>query len=372
MNLKKKEILIAQEKKPIIIHHTNELTLGGTEKLIQINMPLYIKDSSFEHYLAYKSTGDLTREQNFINIMGKDRMIPYETEDDFINKVSEMKPFIVHRYAAGIPEFPFVPEVKNNTDYFVSTSTFGDQDDTIDIEYVIYVSEHIRHLRKKQNEKNHVVVRIPVEEPKSNTDLRSELGIPSDAFVFGRIGRDSASIYEPVAIEAFSMLEKERDNVHFVAVAPSDLLLDDVKKYDVKNFHSIERTTNEERISSFYNTIDVLAHSRRDGECNPLNIWESFSHGKPVISHYAFPFNGHVEAIADCGFIVGLRRPKEYFRMMLGFVDKVFDYQSLSNNCINRWKSTSTPKNSSNDHLSVYRNILIKDQTKRGVRRLWG
>ena len=35
------------------------------------------------------------------------------------------KPFIMHRYSAGIPEFPFVKEIKEHTKHFVSTSVFG-------------------------------------------------------------------------------------------------------------------------------------------------------------------------------------------------------------------------------------------------------
>lgn len=372
MNLKNKKVIIKTDSKPIVIHHTNELTLGGTEKLIQINMPYYISDDVFDHYLAYKSDGDLTREEHFVNIMGREKMISYSSENEFVSKVSELKPFILHRYSAGIPEFPFVPEVKKHTNYFVSTSTFGDQDDTIDIEKVIYVSNHIRKLRGKHLTENHVVVRIPVEIPHSNEDLRAEFGIPEDAFVFGRIGRDTEAIYQSIAIEAFSKLEEQRDNVHFLAVAPSELLKKDVEKFGIKNFHFIDRTTDNKRISSFYNTIDVLAHSRRDGECNPLNIWEAFSHGKPVISHYAFPYNGHIEAISDCGLIVGMSRTDDYLQCMLDFVDGVIDYEKMSDSCIKRWKATSTPQISSKDHLDNYKDILQKEQIIKNGGSLWG
>ena len=40
------------------------------------------------------------------------------------------------RYSSGIPEFPFVRQVKDFTNHFVSTSVFGDQDESIDI-YVL-------------------------------------------------------------------------------------------------------------------------------------------------------------------------------------------------------------------------------------------
>ena len=363
MNLKKnknKVILIENldyNNKPKVIHHTNELTMGGTEKLIQINMPYYLKDEHFEHYLAYRSNGNNPREIYFKDILDEDHMISYEDESEFVKKVEEIKPFIMHRYSAGIPEFPFVNDIKKNTKYFVSTSTFGNQDDTIDIESVIYVSSHIRNLCKKQNEKNHGIVRIPVCPPCSENDLRDELGIDENTFVFGRIGRDDNNIYDPIAIESYYDIEKEND-VCYLAVAPSDLLLKDIERLGVKNFKYIDRTTDEKRLSSFYNTIDVLAHSRKDGECNPLNIWEAFSHGKPVISHYGFPFNGHVESIDNCGFVVLPQDKEGYKRLMLSFVNGDIDYNKISKNCISNWSKNSTPYLSSKDHLNVYKRIL--------------
>ena len=93
--------------KPAIIHHLNDLTLGGTEKMVQTNMRYFVKDNTFEHYLAYKSGGDLAREEFFKEILGN-RMLPYKDEKELISIVENKKPFIVHRYSAGIPEFPFI------------------------------------------------------------------------------------------------------------------------------------------------------------------------------------------------------------------------------------------------------------------------
>ena len=44
-------------KKPIIIHHLNDLTLGGTEKMVQIHLSQFVKDGVFDHYLAYRLQG---------------------------------------------------------------------------------------------------------------------------------------------------------------------------------------------------------------------------------------------------------------------------------------------------------------------------
>ena len=278
--------------KPIVIHHLNDLTLGGTEKMVQTNMSFFVGDNTFEHYLAYKADGDLSREGFFKEILGE-RMLPYNGEENFINIVRDKSPFIIHRYSAGIPEFPFVKEVKEHTEHFVSTSTFGNQDTTIDISKVVYVSKHIQWQAAQAGKEGHSVIGIPVKPPVSSECLRKELHIPLGAFVFGRIGRDDENIYDPININAFAQIEEE--NVFFVLVNPSAKCRSDIEKLGIKNARYIEKTTDEERISKFYNTIDVLAHARKDGECSPQNVWEAFSHGKPVISHYGHPFNGHIE-----------------------------------------------------------------------------
>ena len=273
-----------------------------------------------------------------------------------LNTIHGLKPFILHRYSAGIPEYPFVREIKQHTKHFVSTSVFGNQDDTIDISKVIYVSKHVQWMANMQGAKNHHVVRNPIEAPYSTENLREELGIPNDAFVFGRIGRDDENIYDPINIEAFSKVASS--NSYFVFVNPSGSSRDDIQRLGITNARFIERTTSEVRLSQFYNTIDVLAHSRKDGECNPANCWEAMAHGKPVISHYAHPFNGHIEVIRDCGFVVLNGDIDEYARIMKKFIDKEIDYFKLSEKCINNWQQTCTPDIVGNKQLKIYKELL--------------
>ena len=343
------------KQKPIVIHHHNQLTMGGTEKMSQIFCRHFVKDSTFEHYVAYKKGEQNTREPYFREILGSEKMICYESPSELLNVIKEKKPFILHRYSAGIPEFPFVKEIKEHTRHFVSTAVFGNQDNTIDISKVIYVSKHIQWLAGTQDTKNHHVVRNPIEAPYSTKNLREELGIPNDAFVFGRIGRDDESIYENINIKAFAQVE--RDNVYFVFVAPSDKCRNDIKHLGIKNAKFIERTTSEERISQFYNTIDVQAHARRDGECNSAAHFEGFAHRVPLISHYGENFNGHMETTSDAGFIVLSNDIDEYARIMEAFIEKEIDYETLSNNAYLQWCKV-TPELMGNAQLNIYKELL--------------
>ena len=342
--------------KPIVIHHLNDLTLGGTEKMVQIHLSHFVKDNTFNHYLAYRSQGDKDREKYFKEILGSEKLLCYDSHSTLLNIIRNKKPFILHRYSAGIPEFPFVKEIKEHTKHFVSTSVFGNQDDTIDISKVIYVSKHVQWMAGQQDSENHHVVRNPIEAPYSIENLREELNIPKNVFVFGRIGRDDENIYDPINIQAYAQVEDE--HTFFVLVNPSSRCRADLRDLNIKNARFMERTTSEVRLSKFYNTIDVLAHSRKDGECNPANAWESFAHGKPVISHYGHPFNGHIEVIRDCGFVVLKGDVNEYARIMNKFIKKEIDYFKLSEKCINNWQETCIPDIVSKLQLEIYKELL--------------
>ena len=342
--------------KPIVIHHLNDLTLGGTEKMVQIHLSHFVKDNTFNHYLAYRSQGDKAREEYFKEILGSEKLLCYDSHSTLLNIIRDKKPFILHRYSAGIPEFPFVKEIKEHTKHFVSTSVFGNQDDTIDISKVIYVSKHVQWMAGQQDSENHYVVRNPIEAPYSTENLREELNIPQDAFVFGRIGRDDKNIYDPINIEAYAKVANS--NTYFVIVNPSNRCRSDIKRLNIKNARFIEPTISEVRLSQFYNTLDVLAHARKDGECNPANVWEAFAHGKPAISHYAHPFNGHIEVIRDCGFVVLKDDVDEYARIMKKFINKEIDYFKISEKCINNWQKTCTPDIVGNIQLEIYKELL--------------
>jgi len=349
--------LLTGADKPIVIHWHNALTLGGTEKMSQLHLKYFKQlDDPFHHMVGYRSQGDNEREIYFQDEVGIENMICVDNNEEFVNRVTEIKPFIVHRYAAGISEFPLVPAIKENTQHLISTAVFGNQDDSIDISAVIYVSKHVQHLAQQAGTPNHFVVRNPVEGPYTTDDLREEFGIPRDAFVFGRIGRDSADIYHPINLEAYAKVETP--NTYFVAVNPSERSIADVKRLGIKNFKVVERTTSEHRLSAFYNTIDVLAHSRTDGECNPANIFESFGHRNPVISHYGFPFNGHIECISDAGFVLYENNVDEYARIMQKFIDSEVDYEYLSENALKQWNMMANPKDRAQEQMNIYKGLL--------------
>jgi len=335
-----------------VIHHFNKLGIGGTEKTTYIMLKeLKNIDNTYEHYVAYKNNKDNIREPIFRELLSDEKMIGYSSNEEFIESLKLLNPFVLHRYAAGIPEWPLDKEVKKYVKHFLSTSIFGNQDTTVDISKVIYVSQHIKNAAGFGENSDHVVLRTPVEYPHSKDNMRKELSIPEDAFVFGRLGRNDNSIYDPINIKAYSKVENEK--TYFIVVGPSENMKKDIREYGIKNYKYIEPTTDEIILSKFYNTIDVLAHARLDGECNPSNIWEAAAHGKPVISHYGKFFNGHIETIQNTGFVVLSDDVEEYARIMKSFINKKINYEYFSKLARSRFEQICTPDIIANGYIKI-------------------
>lgn len=346
------------DKRPVILIHSNSLGYGGTERYIQLIMK-YIRDIGPEYnfVLGYKAQSPRDREPLFREFLGNN-MFNYASFPEFIEIARQLRPKILHHIAGGVAEFPMVPAVKQALPYtkFVQTSVFGNQNELIDMDATIYVSKHVQHMAQKAGQPNQFVIRNPVEGPSSTENLREEFGIPEDAFVFGRIGRSDAIIYDSINLEAYSKIQS--DNTYFILVAPSDVAMSDVDRWKLRNVIPMGKTTDDTRLSAFYNTIDVLAHSRKDGECCPSNVAEAFAHGKPVISHYGNPFNGHIENIQNAGFVVLSGDVDEYARLMELFVTKQLNYDYISNNAKTRWFEDYEPHQQAKYQLDIYRSVL--------------
>ena len=392
----KKNINLPFNKK-LVVHYLHHLGIGGTAKVVQLLCKYFNKvQNKFHHVLAYKAHGELEREPYFEEILGKNNMISYASVPELYEILKEIKPHILHRQTSGQPEMPFAPPIVEQAKHTISTAIFGHVDESISLSRVVYISNHMQHCAGIFG--SHIrLIGIPIEPPLTDEDLRKELDIPQNAFVFGRLGRDDNDIYDPVNLNGFAQVED--DNTYFVALAPSEVLKKKAVQLGITNIRYVDKTLDDVRISRFYNTLDVVAHSRKDGECNPGNIWEGFSHGKPVVSHYGIPYNGHIQEIGDCGFVVNRRdnfhnvwqnlnpssipdileysrsigvqnftcedsagsiknNVDEYARIMKAFRDGIIDYDAISKRCVERWKNEKTPEIIAKQHLDLYEELL--------------
>lgn len=133
----------------------------------------------------------------------------------------------------------------------------------------------------------HSVIFNPIMPKLCNENLRQELGIPEDAFVFGKISRASNEIFTPITYLAYK--KNENPNAYFIQMGINKATEEIAAKLNLKNFIAIDQTLDEIRISKFYNTFDLYCHGNKLGETFGNTVAEAMMHGKPVITHIGDP-----------------------------------------------------------------------------------
>ncbi len=322
-----------------VLHYLRHLDLGGTSKTCQLFFEHAGKD--FEVALVHEHTGDKTRLEEF----QKSRMVcggqifqidSYSGSDptghDLQGVIDHFKPDILHVYRSGFAEFPS-PGEDITVPHFVETNVFGHIDQNQKVDRTLFMSKWLgdsvlnRFSPAWATSKRFDYVNNPVEMP--YTDERIS-GLSSDIIWLGRCGRPDNGIYNAISVEAARLLRLQGYDVGFLVVAPPSNMVLDLSRHDIP-FKLIEPTTDPLVLSQFYNSVDIYAHARADGETFGVNIAEAMMHSKPVVTHIATPsfpgmgvFQSQTELVDDgeTGFIVQ-NDPVEYAEALKVLLDPV-------------------------------------------------
>lgn len=139
---------------------------------------------------------------------------------------------------------------------------------------------------------------------------------------FGRSGRGDDAIFDPISIDAFARLERTYgDLVRYVYVNPPPRA---VAYTEAKGVRGIEFRgwLSEEELRAFYNSIDVFAHARSDGETLGVAVAEALLAQNPVITHVsAFNNEHHAFLKEPYGRIASFGSVDEYHDAMAFFVE---------------------------------------------------
>jgi glycosyltransferase involved in cell wall biosynthesis len=290
-----------------VMHYLTNLGLGGTEKTCQL-FANNMNTSDFDVYLAYEKAGDKTRLDLF-----KCNKVEVDKNSDSLNEV--IKSFqidIFHVYRSGFPEYP-VPGKDINVNSFVETNVFGMLDRNPKINRSLFMSEWLMFDVCRKIGGRHErfdFVNNPVESPCTDENMRTQF--PEDAIILGRCGRPDNGIYNDINVQAARILRLQGYPIHILAVAPPTNMVNDCRQFDVP-LVVIEPTIDPIVLSKFYNTIDIYAHARADGETFGVNIAEAMIHSNPVVTHIATPsfpgmgvFQAQTKLVDDgiTGFVV--------------------------------------------------------------------
>lgn len=305
-----------------VLHYLRHLSLGGTEKTCQ----LFFENASedFQVAVAYEKSGDHPRLELFEKAAKKnngllieiDSYKDHEPNPSSLQKlIDEMGVDILHVYRSGYPEFP-----ANNVEvpHIVETNVFGFLDTTpITNLNTLFMSKWLMdNCMRRYNvisrgflPRRFDYVNNPVEEPYTATKFSD---LDKDTIWLGRCGRPDNGIYNAVNVKAANLLRLQGFNVGFIVVAPPSNMIADLEEFNIP-YKAIEPTTDPYILSKFYNSVDIYAHARADGETFGVNIAEAMIHGKPVVTHIATPsvdgmgvFQSQTELVDDnvTGFIV--------------------------------------------------------------------
>jgi hypothetical protein len=309
-------------KTNILFYHVSGLSFGGTEKFLQI-IAKYLDPKKFNVYYAY-STKSRTNSGN-IKLDGRlsyfsasphvnfiefsyDAMIdsyPYILSNpsrNIFHIIKEKEIDMLFVAGSGYSEYPF--NMVTNIP-IVLINIFGSPTALPNIKKVISISYTVdKKISKIVPAKKREVMYIQSEKPDikykaSGLDLRITLGIPRDAFVFGRIGRADDSIFDPIALIAFKRFSEENPELsrrtHYIIMSPPPIARKLVQNLHIPHVHFVEASAKEENVWAFHYSLDALAHFRLDGESFGLNIAESMLAGNPIITHKSHIWNAHLE-----------------------------------------------------------------------------
>lgn len=304
-----------------IVHYSHQLGLGGTEKCMQYLLE-YLHAAGHDCYCVHHREGTKAaggyRQGVIERVLGPERVLAHSSEPEFFQILEQIRPDIFHVHRSGRrDEFPIVPQLTAYARRCVETNVFGGYDPTPVLNLTLYVSDFVAANARKPPRPTAVVYN-PVKEPGTRADLRDTLGISRATFVLGRIGRPDDHIFDPISLRALAELEREgsRDLLYLVQ-SPPPRMVQLTGRLGLRRVRFlIEPIVEDEDVARFFNTIDVFAHARRDGETFGLSIAEAMIHGKPVVSHRSRVANGHAELVKACGFLAGVDDHRAYARYL--------------------------------------------------------
>lgn len=186
----------------------------------------------------------------------------------------------------------------------------------------------------------HIVNKIP----NSNKDLRTELNIPKNAFVFGSYaGKHCFNI--DFAPKTVIQVANENPDIYFIFMN-----IEKFTEHNQKNIIFLPGTTDLYSKSTFINTCNAMIHARKDGETFGLSIAEFSSYNKPIftykpsffkklISWYRTDFHkrlsyseAHIMNLGNKGFTY--KNKKQLYKLLsnpLKYISKFDDYDCFTN-----------------------------------------
>ena len=271
-----------------VAFHSNSMSLRGSENALwdyaNFNETILGNHSVICH------PGKLGNAENPIFAKWKARfpLVSYRTKSELSSKLKEREVDILYQIKPGPYDGFVVPGVKNCIhSMFLSDEFHGDA--------FAYVSRWCSRVMTG-GEESCVPHFVPKLESKEN--MRAELGIPSEATVFGRHGgNDTFNI--PFVQNAVSRHARQNPKDHFVFLNTEQIR--GTERFS--NVHYLPGTVDPMEKAKFLATCDAMLHARWHGETFGLAVGEFAVLGKPVITYGGSRERAHLEMLGEKALI---------------------------------------------------------------------
>jgi glycosyltransferase involved in cell wall biosynthesis len=299
-------------KKNILLYHINGLSFGGTEKNLQM-IAKYLNKEKYNVFFMHATNTEKDRSSylnnNLVEIIKFNHDVVEKQWPYFINEMNPKINTIINKknidlIITATPGQSIYPIISITDIPIILINIFGSFSVQKNIKKHICISQEVKELAiRVVDEKLTEVEYIPSEKPIIDYErakkIRMDFGIKDNDLVFGRIGRDSDSIFDPIGLNAFEITQKSYPNIHYIIMSPAPAAKKIVNERKMPNVHWIPPSYNEEDVWAFHQAIDVLAHFRMDGESFGLNIAESMLVGNPILTHRSHIWNAHTKYLED-------------------------------------------------------------------------
>ncbi len=265
---------------------------------------------------------------------------------------------IVQTGRSGYPEYPFT-QMPNSIfiDSIHGSGANGIEKRDNIFKTILLSDSHVARWIQNGGDASKVEIIPPLIDfpTKCSSTLREELNIDKEKFIFGMHQATSESVFSPIPLNAYSLIEDE--NNIFVILGGAKKYRQQAHQLGLKNVRFIDFTGDAIKINNFLEGLDIFAHGRHDGEMCSAAIIEALYHGKPIVSCPGINM-GHAEQIDKCGIMT--YSIEEYARSLKKFEIDTNFYKEKSSQCIQKYNNIYSLDVAINKYINIYEETYEK------------
>jgi len=276
--------ILQKNKMKKVAFHSQTLGFRGSEQALWDYAELNESILGNQSLICFRALSGMQQTPAFVKWKSRFPLLPYHDFSDLKRKLVLAGAEIFYMLKPGPFNRDLVPGIKNCVHAMFLTDEFhGD--------CFAYVSRWCSEVMTGQP-LSFVPHLVTIHPPAEN--LRSELGIPRSARVFGRHGATDTFNIQFVSKAVLDHARRYPGD-HFIFLNTDRLKA----AYSPANIHYLPGTNSPEKKAAFLATCDAMLHARWHGETFGLAVGEFAVLGKPVITFGGSRERAHLDALGS-------------------------------------------------------------------------